>query len=83
MYSILGNNIKTNTMSTNINTNIKEWIIKIIESCKDDFQFEAVDRLISLHQERFKNEDEFLELSHKRAEKWNLIHALVEPNLNK
>ena len=79
MYSILGNNIKTNTM----NTNIKEWIIKIIESCKDDFQFEAVDRLIALHQERFKNEDEFLELSHKRAEKWNLIHAIVEPNLNK
>lgn len=45
-------------MSTNINTNIKEWIIKIIESCKDDFQFEAVDRLIALHQERFKNEEE-------------------------
>jgi hypothetical protein len=70
-------------MSTNINTNIKEWIIKIIESCKDDFQFEAVDRLIALHQERFKNEEEFLELSIKRAEKWNLIHGIIEPNLNK
>jgi hypothetical protein len=66
-----------------MNTNIKEWIIKIIESCKDDFQFEAVDRLISLHHERFKNEEEFLELSHKRAEKWNLIHGIIEPNLNK
>lgn len=79
MYRILGNNIKTNKMSTNI----KEWIIKIIESCNDDFQFEAVDRLIALHQERFNNEEEFLELSLKRAEKWNLIHGIIVPNLNK
>jgi hypothetical protein len=66
-----------------MNTNIKEWIFKIIDSCKDDFQFEAVDRLISLHHERIKNEEEFLELSIKRAEKWNLIHGIIEPNLNK
>jgi hypothetical protein len=64
-------------------TNIKLWVMKIIDSCNDDFQFEAVDRLIDLHYERFKNEEEFLELSVTRARKWNDIHGIVEPNLNK
>jgi hypothetical protein len=64
-------------------TNIKSWVMKIIDSCKDDFQFEAVDRLIALHYEKFKNEEEFLELSVTRARKWNDIHGIIEPNLNK
>ena len=64
-------------------TNIKNWVMKIIDSCNDDFQFEAVDRLIALHYERFKNEEEFLELSVTRARKWNDIHGIIEPNLNK
>jgi hypothetical protein len=63
--------------------NIKNWVMKIIDSCNDDFQFEAVDRLIALHYERFKNEEEFLELSVTRARKWNDIHAIIEPILNK
>jgi hypothetical protein len=64
-------------------SNIKDWIIKIIDSCNDDFQFEAVDKLIDLHYAKFKIEDEFLELSIHRAKRWNEIHSIIEPNLNK
>lgn len=59
------------------------WISKIIDSCTDDFQFEAVDKLIELYFERFKNKEEQLELSLLRAKKWNEIHLIIEPNLNK
>jgi hypothetical protein len=65
------------------NNSIKEWIDKIIDSCNDDFQFEAVDKLIDLHYAKFKNEEENLELSIHRAKRWNEIHAIIEPNLNK
>jgi hypothetical protein len=63
--------------------NIKDWILKIIDSCTDDFQFEAVDKLIDLYYEKYKNEEDFLELSLARANKWNDIHLIIEPNLNK
>jgi hypothetical protein len=63
--------------------NIKDWILKIIDSCTDDFQFEAVDKLIDLYYEKYKNEEDFLELSLARAKKWNDIHLIIEPNLNK
>jgi hypothetical protein len=63
--------------------NIKDWILKIIDSCTDDFQFEAVDKLIDLYYEKYKNEEDFLELSLSRAKKWNDIHLIIQPNLNK
>ena len=63
--------------------NIKDWILKIIDSCTDDFQFEAVDKLIDLYYEKYKNEEDFLELSLFRAKKWNDIHLIIKPNLNK
>jgi hypothetical protein len=63
--------------------NIKDWISKIIDSCTDDFQFEAVDKLIELHYERFKNEAEKIELSLQRANKWNAIHYIISPIQNK
>lgn len=63
--------------------NIKEWVSKIIESCKDDFQFEAVDRLIDLYYIKFGNEEGYLDLQLERAKKWNDVHVIIEPNLNK
>lgn len=65
------------------NTNIKDWITKIIDSCTDDFQFEAVDKLIDLHYGKFNNEDEHIDLQLHRSKRWNEIHAIIEPNLNK
>jgi hypothetical protein len=63
--------------------NIHTWIQTIIESCTDDFHFEAVDRLIDLYREQIKDEDSAVELEMSRANKWNKIHGIVKPELNK
>lgn len=59
------------------------WIIDIIQSCTDDFHFEAVDKLIELYFEKTKDADLDNQLKLKRAEKWNEIHSIVAPHLNK
>jgi hypothetical protein len=62
---------------------IYDWISTIIESCRDDFHFEGVDRLIDLFHTKYSNEDLTFELISKRTYKWNDIHAIIEPKLNK
>jgi len=62
---------------------LNEWIANIIESCTDDFHFEAIDKLIELYQEKTKDEDFTSDLKMLRAKKWNEIHAIVKPELNK
>ena len=62
---------------------LNEWIANIIESCTDDFHFEAIDKLIELYQEKTKDEDLTSDLKMLRAKKWNEIHAIVKPELNK
>jgi hypothetical protein len=64
-------------------TEIFEWISAIIKSCTDDFHFEAVDNLIDIFYTKFKDEELTVELKTKRAIKWNDIHAIIEPKLNK
>lgn len=59
------------------------WIMNIIESCTDDFHFEAVDKLIELYFEKTKDKDLDFQLKMKRAEKWNQIHSIIAPHLNK
>lgn len=60
-----------------------DWISVIIASCTDDFHFEAVDKLVELFYERTKDENLTSELRLKRALKWNEIHGIVKPELNK
>ena len=43
-----------------MNKDVFEWIVKIIDTCNNDFHFEGVDNLINLYYEkekkrRFKN----------------------------
>lgn len=64
-------------------TELFDWIIKIIESCTDDFHFEGADRVIELFNDKFKDEEMYFELKMSRTEKWNQIHAIVKPELNK
>ena len=64
-------------------TEIFNWIAAIINSCTDDFHFEAVDKLIEIFDAKFNNEDLSLELKTLRAVKWNDIHGIIEPTLNK
>ena len=62
---------------------LNEWISNIILSCTDDFHFEAIDKLIELYHEKSKDEELTNELKMLRAKKWNDIHAIVKPELNK
>jgi hypothetical protein len=60
------------------NNKIYEWIGNIINSCRDDFHFEAVDNLIELFLEREKDEELYLQLKGLRKKKWNEIHYILE-----
>ena len=56
---------------------IYDWISRIIETCNNDFHFEAVDRLIDLFNEKFQDEKRKTELEHLRIIKWNEIHSVL------
>ena len=56
---------------------IYEWITRIIETCNNDFHFEAIDRLIELFYEKYQDEKRKLELEHLRTIKWNEIHGIL------
>jgi len=53
---------------------IYDWIVRIIETCTNNFHFEAVDRLIELFYEKYQDEKRKIELEHLRTIKWNEIH---------
>jgi hypothetical protein len=62
--------------------NLYDWIVKIIDSCRDDFHFEGVDKIIQFFDDRFKDENLHFELKMKRTDKWNEIHTIIAPHLN-
>jgi hypothetical protein len=53
------------------------WIITIIDSCNNDFHFEAVDNLIYLFGERHKNYHLHLALLDLRQRHWNHLHNIL------
>ena len=55
-----------------------EWIKKIIETCNNDFHFEAVDKLIELFNDKFNDEDSLIELRLMKEQKWNDIHGILK-----
>jgi len=61
--------IKDNALAT--------WIASIIDSCNNDFHFDAVDNLIDLFYEREKNEALKIELTLMKQQKWNDIHNIL------
>lgn len=62
----------------NRNSNLFEWISKIIDTCYYDVHFEAVDRLIALYFEREKDDDKRDELELLKVQKWNEIHMILK-----
>ena len=62
----------------NRNSNLFEWISKIIDTCHYDVHFEAVDRLIALYFEREKDDDKRDELELLKVQKWNDIHMILK-----
>ncbi len=57
--------------------NIYEWIVKIIQTCNNNFHFEAVDKLIELFYEKENDEQLKIELQILRQQKWNEIHNIL------
>ena len=57
---------------------IYDWVCRIIDTCSNDFHFEAVDRLIELFYEREKDEGKKLELEIRKKDKWNQIHFILK-----
>jgi hypothetical protein len=56
---------------------IYNWLLKIIETCNNDFHFEAVDKLIELFYEKEKDESLVDDLKLARIKKWNEIHLIL------
>jgi hypothetical protein len=56
---------------------IYTWILKIIDTCSNDFHFEAVDKLIELFKEKEKDESLTDDLKLARIQKWNEIHTIL------
>lgn len=56
---------------------IYNWLLKIIETCNNDFHFEAVDKLIELFYEKEKDESLTDSLKLARADKWKEIHHIL------
>jgi len=56
---------------------VYDWIVKIINTCTDDFHFICVDKLIDLFYVRFGDEDKRDDLIMIRSQKWNETHAIL------
>jgi len=56
---------------------IYDWITRIIDTCNNNFHFEAVDRLIDLFYEKYQDEKRKTQLEHSRTKKWNEIHNIL------
>ena len=56
---------------------IYNWLLKIIETCNNDFHFEAVDKLIELFFEKEKDQLLTDDLKLARIQKWNEIHHIL------
>jgi hypothetical protein len=53
------------------------WISNIINTCNNDFHFEAVDKLIELFYIKFLDGEMRTELDAQRQVKWNEIHDIL------
>lgn len=53
------------------------WIVKIIETCNNDFHFEGIDKLIDLFYDKYKNDKLTDELKLARIRMWNKIHDIL------
>jgi hypothetical protein len=55
-----------------------DWIVKIIDTCNNQFHFDGVDNLINLfstiHPEQ---KDRVLQLQIMRQDKWNSVHNIL------
>lgn len=53
------------------------WILNIIDSCANGFQFGAVDRLIDLYHRKHGDKAKTDMLTEVRDRRWNNIHLIL------
>ena len=58
--------------------NLYEWVLKIIETCKNNDHLEGVDKLIELYYEKEKDDNLRDELKLAREIKYNEIHFILK-----
>jgi hypothetical protein len=54
-----------------------DWIMKIIDTCNNDFHFESVDKLIELYFVKTKDEDRYIDLQLYRIQKYKDVHNIL------
>jgi hypothetical protein len=54
------------------------WISNIINTCNNQFHFEAVDKLIELFYQKYADGNLRTELDIQRNNKWNEIHNILQ-----
>ena len=52
-----------------------DWIVRIIDTCNNDFHFESIDNLIELYYLKTGNEDKYINLQLIRIQKYKLVHG--------
>jgi len=55
-----------------------DWIVRIIETCTTPFHFEAIDNLIALHYQSYKDDKLETDLELLKVRKWNEIHFILK-----
>jgi len=55
-----------------------DWVARIIDTCNNDFHFEAIDNLIDIYFKNFGDETLKLDLELLRVKKWNEIHVILK-----
>jgi hypothetical protein len=63
-------------MNTN-QTDAYDWVCRIIETCTHQFHFDAVERLVILYGEYYKDEEGRYKLEIIAAQKFNAIHNIL------
>jgi len=56
---------------------IFDWVVRVIETCNNDFHFEGVDKLIELFNNRFEDSELTTQLELLKKQKWNDIHTIL------
>ncbi|MFY8160843.1 MAG: hypothetical protein ACOVNU_05895 [Candidatus Kapaibacteriota bacterium] len=63
-------------MNTN-QTEAYDWICRIIDTCTHQFHFDAIDRLVTLYSEIYKDDESIYSLKMIAAQKYNAIHNIL------
>lgn len=53
------------------------WVSNIISSCTNSFHFNSVDEILKLYNQRYGNNEKYVELVALRQSKWFEVHGIL------